>query len=171
MSYGPDFAAKSTVIRGLCTGTCWKTSALHNRTKTRGPVYCSNKTARLHFCFDMHATSFTAITLQKFIGRGDPVSWPRRSPDLTFLDFTVGNLLRISPTCLRFPTTLNCWGSRFHEPSCTWTSRWWTGHRQNWNVIGTYDVLRRERLLNFRKPTSNKTRIFCITFYVIDFRI
>jgi hypothetical protein len=44
----------------------------------------------------------------KFIGRGDPVSWPRRPPDLTFLDFTVGNLLRISPACLRFPTTLNC---------------------------------------------------------------
>jgi len=108
---------------------------------------------------------------RKSIGRGKPVSWPRRSPDLTFLDFTVGDLLRISRTCLRFPTTLNCWGSRFHKPFCTWTSRWQAGHRQNWNVIGTYyDMLRSERLLNFRKPTSNKTRMFCITFYVIDFR-
>jgi hypothetical protein len=29
------------------------------------PVYCSNKTARLLFYFNMHATSFTAITLEK----------------------------------------------------------------------------------------------------------
>jgi hypothetical protein len=49
--------------RGLCTGTCWKTPALHNWTKTRGPIYCSNKFARPRFCFDMPATSFTAITL------------------------------------------------------------------------------------------------------------
>jgi len=105
----------------------------------------------------------------KSIGHGDPVSWPRRSPYLTFLDFTVGDLLRISRTCLRFPTTLNCCGSRFHKPSCMWTSRWWTGHRQNWNVIGTYDMLRRERLLNLVNPRQIKRGCSALHFTSLNF--
>lgn len=169
MSYRPNFAAKSTVTRG----TVYRNMLENFR------VAQLDDDMRPHLLFQQdytpplllrHARNFLySHYAGKSSGRGDPVSWPRRSPDLTFHDFTAGNLLRISRTCLRFPTTLNCWGSWFHKPSCTdelIMDRTSVELKCHWDVY----VLLRERLWNFRKPTSYKTRMFCITFYVIDFR-
>lgn len=99
----------------------------------------------------------------KWIDCSDSNEWPPSSPDLILLVFTLyGCLWRTSCMCFHCSFTLKGWWSGFHKPWCGCTGRFWTGYGQNLNIVGTYAMLRRKRVLSTYKSMYNNLTVYSL---------